>query len=72
MDKLLFGLSVAAIGTLVVFVGLIILILSINGMVKLAAVGKRYRPKLEERAAPADTKAYEEEGISTEVLAAIT
>ena len=75
MEKLTFGLSVAAIGMLVVFVGLVILIgfikllslLSIDRKVKKAA------PDSDEQEFSALTvESATEEGLSPDVIAAIT
>lgn len=79
MDKLLFGLSVMAIGMLVVFAGLVILIFCVKGITALAAIGnKKGKAAPQAEAAPssvAATSAASEAadgGISDTVLAAIT
>ena len=48
MDKLMFGLSVAAIGMLVVFTGLVILIFCIKAITKLAGAGSKKPEKKKE------------------------
>ena len=78
MDSLLFSLSVAAIGILVVFVGLCILIVSIKVITSLATAGSH-----KQKAAPAPAKTADiptpapiaatvSEGIPADVIAAIT
>ncbi len=80
MSRLLTGLSVAAIGILVVFVGLVILIGFIKLLNLFMSIGKKKKaavpaPKAE-AAAPAAAQAAvqpaEQAGVSGEVLAAIT
>lgn len=78
MNTLGFGLSVAAIGMLVVFAGLIILIVSVKGISLLAGIkGKKKNAAPEKASAPASpavsaASAPATEGISPEVVAAIT
>lgn len=79
MDKLMFGLSVAAIGMVVVFVGLVILIFCIKAITKLAGAGSKKPEKKKESVAPvaapavpAVVPAAAPEGIPTDVIAAIT
>lgn len=78
MDALLFGLSVAMIGILVVFTGLVILIFCVKGISLLANVGtgkkKKEAPKAAAQPAPTPVAApvVETSGIPAEVIAAIT
>ena len=75
MDKLMFGLSVAAIGMVVVFVGLVILIFCIKAITKLAGAGSKKPEKKQERVAPVAAPAVataDPEGIPADVIAAIT
>lgn len=75
MDKLMFGLSVAAIGMVVVFVGLVILIFCIKAITKLAGAGSKKPEKKQESVAPVAAPAVETadpEGIPADVIAAIT
>lgn len=77
MDALLFGLSVALIGILVVFTGLVILIFCVRGISLLATVGsgkKKEAPKAAAQPAPTPVAApvVETAGIPAEVIAAIT
>lgn len=75
MDKLMFGLSVAAIGMVVVFVGLVILIFCIKAITKLAGAGSKKPEKKKESVAPVAAPAVPAaapEGISADVIAAIT
>mgnify|MGYP002588939729 CR=1 FL=1 len=75
MDKLMFGLSVAAIGMLVVFTGLVILIFCIKAITKLAGAGSKKPEKKKESVAPVAAPAVPAaapEGISADVIAAIT
>ena len=80
MDGLMFGLSVALIGMVVVFAGLVILIFSIKVISKASATGEHKEKKA--KAAPAAPAAVApvvaappaavENGVPAEVLAAIT
>ena len=75
MDKLMFGLSVAAIGMVVVFVGLVILIFCIKAITKLADAGSKKPEKKQESVAPVAAPAAptaDPEGIPADVIAAIT
>lgn len=77
MDALLFGLSVALIGILVVFAGLVILIFCVKGISLLATAGsgkKKEAPKSAVQPAPMHVAApvVETAGIPAEVIAAIT
>ena len=75
MDKLMFGLSVAAIGMLVVFTGLVILIFCIKAITKLAGAGSKKPEKKKESVAPVAAPAVPAaapDGISADVIAAIT
>lgn len=78
MNILGFGLSVALIGLLVVFVGLVILIFCIKGISAIATMKKEKAPdapKVEIPAPKAVAKpapAAVETGVSGEVMAAIT
>ena len=75
MDKLMFGLSVAAIGMLVVFTGLVILIFCIKAITKLAGAGSKKPEKKKESVAPVAAPAVPAaapECISADVIAAIT
>lgn len=69
------GLSVAAIGMLVVFTGLVILIFCIKAITKLAGAGSKKPEKKKESVAPVAAPAVPAaapEGISADVIAAIT
>ena len=71
MDKLLLGLSTTAIGMLVVFFGLVILIACIYGMTSIT--GRRKKEAAPpEKTAPAEEIPQEEEGSDLELVAAIT
>ncbi len=77
MDKLLFGLSVAAIGMLVVFAGLIILIGSIKVIGWVSKLGDRKKSQPKAAPAPAPVIAAApapvvEAGVTPEIVAAIT
>lgn len=79
MDKLLFGLSVTAIGMLVVFVGLVILIGCVKGISVFGKGGKRSKLSKETEKAPAPAALVEIAapdtafgGIAPEIVAAIT
>ena len=76
MEDFLFSLSVAAIGMLVVFSGLVLLIVCITVITKISTIGakKKEAPKaVSTTPVPAAQPApIVQEGISPEVVAAIT
>ncbi len=75
MDKLVFGLSVGAIGMLVVFAGLTLLIFCIKGMeMAFKERSKKQSDPLQEEMVTPDSPAQPamEEGITPDVIAAIT
>ena len=73
MDKLLLGLSTTAIGMLVVFFGLVILIACIYVMTSITGRRKKEAAPPEKAApAPAEEIPQEEEGSDLELVAAIT
>lgn len=74
MDKLMFSLSVAAIGMLVVFAGLIILIFCIKAITLFGKQTKTTATKAEkvEVAPVIDTPVVSADGIPEEVIVAIT
>jgi sodium pump decarboxylase gamma subunit len=74
MDTLVFGLSVGAVGMLVVFAGLALLIFCIKGMeLAFRERSRKNSPTLADATAPAlPAQPAIEAGISPEVIAAIT
>ncbi|MEG2316738.1 MAG: OadG family transporter subunit [Clostridia bacterium] len=80
MDKFVFGLAVAGIGLLVVFVGLVLLIFCIQLITKFTTASDKKKARQDETAVapvaaqiPAPAAApLQAEGIPADVLAAIT
>ncbi|MBE5786424.1 MAG: sodium pump decarboxylase subunit gamma [Clostridiales bacterium] len=78
MDRLMLGLSTTAIGMLVVFFGLVILILCISGMTLITARKKKEKasPKAEipaqQEMAPAPAEAPAQEENDEQLIAVIT
>ncbi|MBE5813594.1 MAG: hypothetical protein E7320_00105 [Clostridiales bacterium] len=70
MENIIFGLGVAALGLITVFVGLIILILFLKLLGAVSSTGSKAKKKAPAKAAPAKTAATDE--VPGEVLAAIT
>lgn len=76
MEKLLFGLGTTAIGMIVVFVGLFILILCIQAMHALVSGRKKEKAPAAEPAAPAveetlETTAQDDDALIAVITAAI-
>ena len=77
MDKLIFGLTVALIGLLVVFAGLVLLIYCIK-LITLASTDRKAKPAAEGAVAPimaapvANPLPAAPQGVSPEIIAAIT
>lgn len=76
MEKFTFGLGVAGLGMIVVFAGLVLLIGFITILGVAAKERKKPAPKTEQKAeavaAPPVQTAVAEDGVSPEVIAAIT
>ena len=76
MEKFTFGLGVAGLGIIVVFAGLVILICFIMILGAVAKDRKKTAPKTEQKAeavaAPPVQTAFAADGVSPEVIAAIT
>lgn len=72
MQTLIFGLSVTLLGMVVVFVGLIILIVCVKGISLLSRTGEKKQKPVSIDAPALAAPAPTAEGISPDVIAAIT